>query len=156
MSYALVTDGILTAVRNPGRTETKLSDGRPLSPPDTGWSDELAALCGFVPIVEVTRPADTSTKTTDRTVTLVAGVPTVVWVQRDKSADELASDVQGTSRTDLLTKARAAVTANQTFLALATPTNAQVVAQVQRLTRECSALLRLAVGADLLAPNTDT
>lgn len=37
----------------------------------------------------------------------------------------------------------AALDANATFLALAAPTNAQVVAHVQRLTRECSGLIRL-------------
>ena len=89
MSYALVLNGSLVAVRNPGRTEPKLSDGRPLGAPDGVWTDELAALCGFVPIVETARPADTATDTTDRTVQLVNGVPTVVWVTRAKTPAEL-------------------------------------------------------------------
>jgi hypothetical protein len=45
----------------------------------------------------------------------------------------------------LQTRARTALAANATFLALASPTNAQVTAQVQRLTRECTALIRLIV-----------
>lgn len=57
---------------------------------------------------------------------------------------------------DLHDRARTALTANAAFLALTTPTTAQTLAQVKRLTRECSALIRLLIGADLLAENTDT
>lgn len=90
MSYALVIDGTLVAVRNPGRTETKLSDGRPLGAPDGIWTDDLAALCGFVPIVGTPRPDDTADTTTDRTVQLVNGTPTVVWTTRAKTDAEKA------------------------------------------------------------------
>lgn len=45
-------------------------------------------------------------------------------------------------------RAAQALAANATFLALVSPTNAQVLAQVQRLTKECSALIRL--GQNLL------
>lgn len=46
----------------------------------------------------------------------------------------------------IMQRAGQALSANQTFLALASPTNAQVLAQTQRLTRECSALIRVLVG----------
>lgn len=91
MSYALVINGTLTN-RGPGYEEIKISDSRPLSPPRTGWTDELAALCGFVPIVDTARPTDTTIVTYDRSVTLVAGVPTVQWTQRPKTQPELDAD----------------------------------------------------------------
>lgn len=52
----------------------------------------------------------------------------------------------GANRQALTDRARQALAANATFLALASPTNAQVATQVTRLTRECSALIRLVVG----------
>ena len=46
----------------------------------------------------------------------------------------------------LASKAQAALSANATFLALASPTQAQTLAQVKTLTKECNALIRLALG----------
>lgn len=46
----------------------------------------------------------------------------------------------------LFDKAAAALTNNQTFLGIATPTQAQAVAQVQALTRQVDALIRLQIG----------
>lgn len=52
----------------------------------------------------------------------------------------------GYNNADLRSKTAAALQINATYLALATPTTAQNTAQVQRLTRECSALIRLLLG----------
>lgn len=59
--------------------------------------------------------------------------------------EEPAPGTAGANSGVLLDRARQALTANAAFLAIASPTNAQVVQQVQRLTRECSALIRLAL-----------
>lgn len=64
------------------------------------------------------------------------------------------------TRADLLSKATAALAVNATFLAIASPSNAQVLTQVQRLTRETNAIFRLLRAAlvdnSLLVENTDT
>lgn len=51
--------------------------------------------------------------------------------------------VEETNETTLRERADAAVAQNNTYLAIVTPTNPQVAAQVRLLTRECSALIRL-------------
>lgn len=140
--YHLPTD----VARNPGRLEQKVSDGAWLSAPDGVWTAELAALCGFIPIVETPKPADTQTTTTDRTVQLVDGTPTVVWVERAWSQSEL--DAKATSaNSDLIrSQAEAALANNGTYLAITSPSQAQVVAQVNALTRQVNKLIRLALG----------
>lgn len=47
------------------------------------------------------------------------------------------------NRSDLVTKAQAALQVNATFLALPSPSNAQILAQVRTLTRENNGLIRL-------------
>jgi hypothetical protein len=70
--------------------------------------------------------------------------------QRPLTAAETAFFVEDTETTRLATnqetiigKAKAALAANNTFLAIASPTAAQVSAQVKLLTRENNAIVRL-------------
>lgn len=62
--------------------------------------------------------------------------------------------------TALLTKASNAIASNVTYLAIASPSNAQVAAQVRALTRQVNALMRLVAGMygqhSQLADTTDT
>lgn len=57
-------------------------------------------------------------------------------------------DVQAPERTTLRQAAAQAVSDNNTFLAIGSPTNAQVVAQVKRLTQECTALIKRLIQID--------
>lgn len=94
-------------------------------------------VAGNTTTTTVTCP-DTTNATTVGTVVAAhdASTPSPVEVLQAQALANQATLTQ---------KATAALTANTTFLNLATPTNAQVLAQVQMLTRENSALIRLAL-----------
>jgi hypothetical protein len=63
-------------------------------------------------------------------------------------ADQLAiATVAGQNAQTLTDRAAAALAGNATFLAIASPSNAQVVAQVRALTRQVNALIRLEIRA---------
>jgi hypothetical protein len=64
-------------------------------------TDEQLAAIGILPVVDVERPADTATHTTERSVELVAGVPTVVWTTRAWTADELTDRARAVNAASL-------------------------------------------------------
>jgi hypothetical protein len=63
----------------------------------------------------------------------------------ENAAQAAQADAAANQET-LQSRSEAALAANTTFLALASPTNAQTLAQVKTLTKECNALIRLALG----------
>ncbi len=144
MAFAHVVDGAITAVGTPPLlvwAADQMWDLRALS------ADELRA-AGWVEVVESPRPGDTPTDTFDHTVELIDDVPRVVWVERPKTAKELLVDQREVNERTLsdVDRAKAAITANNAFRALAAPTSAQVVAQVKLLTRQLTEVLRYEIG----------
>lgn len=61
--------------------------------------------------------------------------------------DETQAKLPAGNEGVLRAKAAQALASNATFLAIASPTNAQTLAQVRLLTRETNALIRLLLGA---------
>ena len=100
MTYAhITTDGTIGQV---GRLPALWFDG-------TRWHDwrggpsawaTQPADWGWLPVAETPRPADTATTTTDHSVALVAGVPTVTWTPRPWTAEELAANAEQAARLD--------------------------------------------------------
>jgi hypothetical protein len=88
MTFAQVTNDTITTIGRLPSAARRLDNGNwVLGLPDA--SVELQEACGWFPLVTVDRPADTETTTFDRTVELVAGLPTVVWTERPKTQAEL-------------------------------------------------------------------
>lgn len=150
MTYALVVANAIQSVgplpRSARRLDVLDKDGKPAGDWVMGLATadlSLQQACGYFPVTDVARPADTATNTFDRSVQLVNGTPTVVWTQRPMTAPELANVAAITNRTTIQTQAATALTNNRTYLAIGSPSNAQVVAQVRALTNQSQGVIRL-------------
>lgn len=145
MYVRVVAGAIVSAPQTaPPAGAQRLDTGAWVTPPNGVWTDPLAATCGWLPVTVVARPADTPTTTSDYSVTLVGGIPTDTWTARAKTQGEIDAATATANMATLLGKADAASTNNAAYLALASPTNAQAVAQVAALTRQVTVLVRLA------------
>lgn len=139
MTYALVVGNTIQSVGGLPQSARRIDTGQwvmglPSAPA------ELVAACGYLPVVQVARPADTPTTTFDRAVTLDGGVPTETWTERPKTQAELDGEAAQTNRQAVIAAIKAAladldlVIADTTaYIDLPTPTNAQAVAQVRDL-----------------------
>lgn len=116
--------------------------------------DEPADAAGWAEVGDTARPDDTAQTTWEPTITVLDGSPVRVWVPRPWTAAEWAAKppavqaaltAAGNAET-LRQRATSALAGSQAFLAIGTPTTAQVVAQVKALTLQSSALARLALG----------
>jgi hypothetical protein len=146
MSFAHITGSTIDTIRGSAPTEGVRQDtGQTVSGIQPTDIVTLAA-CGWRPVTDVAKPADTGTDTYDRSLQLLAGVPTVVWTQRPWTQAELDSRTADTNRTTIVEQATTALTDNATFIAIATPTTAQNAAQIKALTRQVNKLIRLAIG----------
>ena len=88
MTYALVTDDTIQQIGGLPKSARRLDND--------AWvmglanaSTEAQQACGWYAVTDTARPGDTDTTTFDRSIELVAGVPTVVWTERDKTEAEL-------------------------------------------------------------------
>lgn len=94
-TYAQVTDGTITAVGGLPNAARRLDDGAWV----LGLRDaptRLVEACGWLPVVDTPKPPESDTTVHTRSVELIAGTPTVMWIGRLKTADELASDAIAT------------------------------------------------------------
>jgi hypothetical protein len=144
--YALVIDNSIQATtgRLPSGAK-RLDTGQWITPYQGQWTQAEHEACGWYGVTDTQQPADTPTHTHDRSVELVAGVPTVVWTQRPKTQTEIDNETEQTNAQTIRQQAEAALAANNTFLGLGTPTNAQNEAQLVAITRQVNKLIRLAV-----------
>jgi len=92
-----------------------------------GWSD----------VVDVKPVLNQDDVVTETAINLINGIPTVIY-----TVDTSVKPKQVNMRT-LDQRLVDALAANQTYLAIVGPTNAQNTAQIKSLTRQVSALIRL-------------
>jgi hypothetical protein len=112
-TYANVIDGqIVTVGRPPNVTEVDgvWYDLRNLDP-------AILAAARWFPLVDTARPADTAETTTDRSVELVDGTPTVVWTTRPWTANELEAQRQAANQSIIDTAITAALAELDTLIA---------------------------------------
>jgi hypothetical protein len=139
-TYAIVEDGAIVrtgSLPKAWRNHTGLQYA----------TDEQLAAIGILPVVEVAQPADTATHTFERSIELVAGVPTVVWTARAWTAEELAARTAATNDTAMRAEVDQALDGLRAIInSSGTLTAAQLSNAVRLLARVLLRLCRFQLG----------
>lgn len=144
MAFAFVVDGVLQAVgRLPGSARL-LDTGEWFMPPGglRAASEADRAACGWFQVTDVSPLFDSATQVLERgAVVLVDGFPVVDYTVRDKTPEELAADAQTAADETERDAARNAIANLDAYLALTSPTNAQVKSAVDYLAKVARRLI---------------
>ena len=161
MSYALVQDDEIVSVGRMPKAARNVTTGGWILPYNGLWADEERTAAGYYKVVDTVRPEDDLTTTYDKSIELIADVPTVVWTARDKTQEEIdaaaakviadaAQAAQDILMSDTEASARTGFANNKDYLGLPAPTTQESVAQIEALTRQVSGLIRLVVDNGLV------
>jgi hypothetical protein len=146
MSYALVIDGTIEAEGPLPSSARRLDTGAWVMGLATA-PVELQQATGWYEVTDTPRPADTATDTFDRTLELVGTTPTVVWVQRPKTAEELTAATEATNQATIQTNLEQDLAAMQaTIDATNASINSNVAPHVKAIARAIRRLTRTALG----------
>lgn len=104
---------------------------------------ELVEACGWFVVTEVAAPVyNAATQKLVQSLTVTNGRPVQTWTVVALSAGELTEVARNATAATLETQAKNAIAANATYLAIVSPSNAQVAAQVRALTQQNTAIIR--------------
>ena len=94
-TYAHIVKGLLDATGDLPASAVDITTGETVTPQNGTWTTELAASCGWFPIVSsapaitLPKPPDSDTQEFDAIVLLINGQPTPMWVARKRSPEEV-------------------------------------------------------------------
>ena len=153
MSFAYLVGGVILAeTASLPEAARRLDTDEWVIDLDAGEVDVQEA-AGWYLVTDTPRPPDTATTTQDRTLVLVAGVPTVQWTERAKTQPELDTDTNFANVALLTADATtnintllASITALNAITALTNATiNANPAVTIKDVVRECKTIARQTV-----------
>lgn len=154
MTYAFLVDGVIRA-----ETATLPTAGR-LDTDEDGWiidledaPVEVQQAAGWYLVVMSPRPPDTATTRQQRSLILVAGIPTEQWTEQTKTQDEIDADVEtgnaATLTADAVQNIEALLASVVVLNGITAMTNATIngnpAAVIKDLVRECKTIARQTV-----------